>query len=161
MILNWREFGNFWKDLSLHFSNRTPFSTALTTKSLMHEFWIMKLETVYSAKHTANKIIVPPFNWIVFIWLDARLRKKKKWQVILPLAILGKLMHLKMMVFHVLVGVAIVQVTLLAGGIFLFHYLKHNALCSYEPHLIHSHSHILESAGPGNCVFERCFKFIN
>lgn len=106
----------------------------------------------------SSRKIIMYFKRILFsLYVDARLRKKKKWQVILPLAILGKLMHLKMMVFHVLVGIGVVQVILLGGGAFLFYYLKHNSFNSLvyaEPHLIHSHSHVLESAGPGpgNCV---------
>lgn len=79
-----------------------------------------------------------------FQYTEARLNKKKKWQVIIPLAILGKLVHLKMLVTKILFGLGAIQVILIGGGVLLYYYLKHNTLCKIEPHLIQSHSHVAD-----------------
>lgn len=60
----------------------------------------------------------------------------------MPLAILGKLMHLKLMLMQILFAVGAVQVTVLGGGALLYYYLKHHTICRFEPHVVHSHSHV-------------------
>lgn len=61
--------------------------------------------------------------------------------MIFPLAILIKLLHLKITLLPIILGIGIVQILLVAGGAILFHYLKNNTLCRIQPHLVHTHSH--------------------
>lgn len=78
---------------------------------------------------------------------NSRGLKKRKWNLIFPLAILVKLLHLKLTLIPIIVGVGLIQLLLIAGGALLFHYLRNNTLCRIQPHLIHSHSHVSET-GP-------------
>lgn len=75
---------------------------------------------------------------------EARL-KRKKWQVIVPLTILAKLIHLKVMLIKILLGLGLVQTTLIGGGALLYYYLKHNTICRFEPHVMHTHSHVTDA----------------
>lgn len=94
-------------------------------------------------KHKIDKQLQNKWNFL------EESRKKKKWQVIVPLAILGKLMHMKMMLMKILFGIGAIQVILVGGGALLYYYLKHKTLCKFEPHLMHSHSHVSDSIPPG------------
>lgn len=76
-------------------------------------------------------------------------RDKKKLNMILPLAILLKVAHLKLTLLPILLGVGLIQLILIAGGALLFAYLRNNTHCRIQPHLVHSHSHVGET-GPGN-----------
>lgn len=79
--------------------------------------------------------------------------KKRKWHIILPLAILLKLTHLKLMLLKVLLGIGGVQLILIVFGALLFHYLKNNTLCKIQPHLVHTHSHVADHEPGGfRCV---------
>lgn len=69
----------------------------------------------------------------------------------MPLAILGKLMHLKIMLLQILLGLGAIQTTLIAGGALLYYYLKYNTICRFEPHVLHTHSHVTD-AMPGKRV---------
>lgn len=80
-------------------------------------------------------------------------RKKKKWHILVPLAILGKLMHINMMLSKILFGLGFIQTILIAGGGALYYYLKKHTLCKFEPHAVHSHSHVVDSVPPGICLF--------
>lgn len=81
------------------------------------------------------------------------MKKNKKLQIIIPLAILGKLVHLKFLIIQVLFGVGTIQLTLLGAAGAIFYYLKHKTLCKVEPHLITTHSHVAETAIPGRKIF--------
>lgn len=87
-----------------------------------------------------------------------RLKKKKKWGVVLPLIILFKLMKLQMMVMKVMMGIGIIQLLLVVGGVSLYYYLKYNTLCKVQPHLVHTHSH-LEHAEPGYTKINNSFLY--
>lgn len=76
-------------------------------------------------------------------------KKKKKLALILPLTILLKLTHLKILVTKVLLGIGAVQLILIVGGALIFHYLKNNTLCKVQPHLVHTHSHVSDYSEPG------------
>ncbi|GAB0087547.1 hypothetical protein DMENIID0001_018710 [Sergentomyia squamirostris] len=83
---------------------------------------------------------------------EGRRIRRKKLNLIFPLAILLKLAHLKVMLLPILLGIGAIQLLLIAGGALLFHFLRNNTLCKVQPHLIHSHSHVTDSS-PG--VFDR------
>lgn len=93
----------------------------------------------------------------MFLVLESRgkknkLKRKRKWQIILPIAILLKLTHLKILAVKILLGIGGAQLLLIVGGALLFHYLKNNTLCKIQPHLVHTHSHITEHE-PGLFIF--------
>lgn len=60
------------------------------------------------------------------------------------------MMKLKMMLMKVLFGIGVIQLLLVAGGAFLFYYLKHNTHCKIQGHPIHTHSHVLEPEEHGS-----------
>lgn len=74
----------------------------------------------------------------------------KKWHIIFPIAILIKLMHIKLMLNIALLAIGLLQILTIGGGVLLFHYLKNNTLCKINPHLIQTHSHITSESEHGN-----------
>ncbi|XP_055677150.1 uncharacterized protein LOC129786276 [Lutzomyia longipalpis] len=78
---------------------------------------------------------------------EGRRIRRKKLNLIFPLAILLKLAHLKVLLLPILLGIGVIQVLLIVGGALLFHFLRNNTLCKVQPHLVHSHSHVTET-GP-------------
>lgn len=79
---------------------------------------------------------------------EARGKKKKRWSMILPLALMLKLVHMKLLLKPILLGVGLIQVLLIVGGFLIFNYFRHNNVCRIQPHLIHSHSHIASESSP-------------
>ncbi|XP_053698689.1 uncharacterized protein LOC128745640 [Sabethes cyaneus] len=79
---------------------------------------------------------------------EGRGKKKKKWSLILPLALMLKLVHMKLLLKPILLGVGLIQILLIAGGLFIFNYFRHSNICRIQPHLIHSHSHIASESAP-------------
>lgn len=80
---------------------------------------------------------------------DGRGKKKKKWGMILPLALMLKLVHMKLLLKPILLGVGLIQVLLIAGGLIIFNYFRHSSVCRLQPHVVHSHSHIASESSPG------------
>ncbi|XP_032597551.1 uncharacterized protein LOC116806008 [Drosophila grimshawi] len=76
---------------------------------------------------------------------EPRLKKKRKWLVLLPLIILMKIAHLKMTLVTLLLGVLGMNVLLVGGTAWLIHYLKYKTMCKIHPHLVQSHSHVYDS----------------
>lgn len=76
-------------------------------------------------------------------------KKKQRWSMILPLALMLKLVHMKLLLKPILLGVGLIQVLLIVGGFLIFNYFRHNNVCRIQPHLIHSHSHIASESSPG------------
>ncbi|XP_055532813.1 uncharacterized protein LOC129722952 [Wyeomyia smithii] len=79
---------------------------------------------------------------------EGRGKKKKRWSLILPLALMLKLVHMKLLLKPILLGVGLIQILLIAGGLFIFNYFRHTNICRIQPHLIHSHSHIASESAP-------------
>lgn len=75
-------------------------------------------------------------------------KKKQRWSMILPLALMLKLVHMKLLLKPILLGVGLIQVLLIVGGFLIFNYFRHNNVCRIQPHLIHSHSHIASESSP-------------
>lgn len=100
-------------------------------------------------------------------FVEGRGKKKKKWSLILPLALMLKLVHMKLLLKPILLGVGLIQILLIAGGLFIFNYFRHSNICRIQPHLIHSHSHIASESAPGMIriclIFKRMIdeRFIN
>lgn len=80
---------------------------------------------------------------------DGRGKKKKRWNMILPLALMLKLVHMKLLLKPILLGVGLIQVLLIAGGLIIFNYFRHSSICRLQPHVVHSHSHIASESSPG------------
>lgn len=76
-------------------------------------------------------------------------QKQRKWSLILPLAVMLKLVHLKLLLKPILLGVGLIQVLLIAGGLLLFHFFRNTNICKIQPHVIHAHSHISSESSPG------------
>ncbi|XP_058460020.1 uncharacterized protein LOC131435794 [Malaya genurostris] len=79
---------------------------------------------------------------------DGRGKKKRRWSMILPLALLLKLVHMKLLLKPILLGVGLIQILLIAGGLFIFNYFRNSNICRIQPHVIHSHSHIASESAP-------------
>ncbi|KXJ77426.1 uncharacterized protein LOC109414760 [Aedes albopictus] len=79
---------------------------------------------------------------------DGRGKKKKRWNMILPLALMLKLVHMKLLLKTILLGVGLIQVLLIAGGLIIFNYFRHSSICRLQPHVVHSHSHIASESSP-------------
>uniref|UniRef100_A0A182P5Z0 Uncharacterized protein n=1 Tax=Anopheles epiroticus TaxID=199890 RepID=A0A182P5Z0_9DIPT len=75
-------------------------------------------------------------------------QKQRKWSLILPLAVMLKLVHLKLLLKPILLGVGLIQVLLIAGGLLLFHFFRNTNICKIQPHVIHAHSHISSESSP-------------
>ncbi|XP_035772755.1 uncharacterized protein LOC118456260 [Anopheles albimanus] len=79
---------------------------------------------------------------------EARGKKKRKWSLILPLAVMLKLVHLKLLLKPILLGVGLIQVLLIGGGLLLFYFFRNTNICKIQPHVIHAHSHISSESSP-------------
>ncbi|XP_050087567.1 uncharacterized protein LOC126572366 [Anopheles aquasalis] len=79
---------------------------------------------------------------------EARGKKKRKWSMILPLAVMLKLVHLKLLLKPILLGVGLIQVLLIGGGLLLFYFFRNTNICKIQPHVIHAHSHISSESSP-------------
>ncbi|XP_052863709.1 uncharacterized protein LOC128270349 [Anopheles cruzii] len=79
---------------------------------------------------------------------EARGKKKRKWSLILPLAVMLKLVHLKLLLKPILLGVGLIQVMLIGGGLLLFYFFRNTNICKIQPHVIHAHSHISSESSP-------------
>ncbi|XP_055617195.1 uncharacterized protein LOC129762712 [Toxorhynchites rutilus septentrionalis] len=75
-------------------------------------------------------------------------KKKNKWGLILPLALLLKLVHMKLLLKPILLGVGLIQILLILGGLIIFHYFRNSSICRIQPHVIHSHAHIATESSP-------------
>uniref|UniRef100_A0A182Q7I3 Uncharacterized protein n=1 Tax=Anopheles farauti TaxID=69004 RepID=A0A182Q7I3_9DIPT len=75
-------------------------------------------------------------------------QKQRKWSLILPLAVMLKLVHLKLLLKPILLGVGLIQVLLIAGGLLIFHFFRNTNICKIQPHVIHAHSHIASESSP-------------
>lgn len=122
----------------------------------MHVFCPLVIMVIYISDFIAADILFKVINdqkSHIIAEEERNAAKRKKWHVIIPLAILAKLIHLKTMVMKVLFGIGTIQVLLVGGGIILYYYLRHNTICKIEPHLIHSHSHVADASLPGKVLF--------
>uniref|UniRef100_A0A182N5N2 Uncharacterized protein n=1 Tax=Anopheles dirus TaxID=7168 RepID=A0A182N5N2_9DIPT len=75
-------------------------------------------------------------------------KQRQKWSLILPLAVMLKLVHLKLLLKPILLGVGLIQVLLIAGGLLIFHFFRNTNICKIQPHVIHAHSHIASESSP-------------
>ncbi|XP_053670581.1 uncharacterized protein LOC128720906 [Anopheles nili] len=75
-------------------------------------------------------------------------QRQRKWSLILPLAVMLKLVHLKLLLKPILLGVGLIQVLLIAGGLLIFHFFRNTNICKIQPHVIHAHSHISSESSP-------------
>ncbi|XP_058116981.1 uncharacterized protein LOC131288667 [Anopheles ziemanni] len=75
-------------------------------------------------------------------------QKQRKWSLILPLAVMLKLVHLKLLLKPILLGVGLIQLLLIAGGLLIFHFFRNTNICKIQPHVIHAHSHIASESAP-------------
>ncbi|XP_055587677.1 uncharacterized protein LOC129740097 isoform X2 [Uranotaenia lowii] len=79
---------------------------------------------------------------------DGRGKKRRRWSMILPLALMLKLVHMKLLLKPILIGVGFIQLLLIVGGLIIFNYFRHSSICRLQPHVVHSHSHIGSESAP-------------
>ncbi|KAJ6637636.1 hypothetical protein Bhyg_10367 [Pseudolycoriella hygida] len=124
--------------------NASETSKALSfLKRSFHKFLTTHGFQISFGKDSGARLISDPESDDVSV--ENRGKKKRKLKLIIPLLILLKMLKLKVLLLTVLLGIGGIQLTLVAGGAFLFYYFKHNTHCKIQGLPIHTHSHVIEA----------------